>query len=214
MQLLVAITDPPSPIIKYRRRYGVCTRYIASLRAGQEINVGMQPGYLDVRPNELDEPVVMVGPGTGLAPMRSLIWQRYLWAQEKGMDGKLAGDILIFGCRGENADFFFRDEWVRLQRSDGLEVLTAFSRDKNKPRQYVQDQIRAHGGKIREAIIAKNGKVYVCGSSGNMPKGVREALVDVLMNEGDGSRPAVSREEAGAYLDKMEKEGRYKQETW
>ena len=214
VQLLVAIADPPSPIIKYRRRYGVCTRYIASLEAGQEINIGMQPGYLDVKPSELNEPVVMVGPGTGLAPMRSLIWQRYLWAQEKGSVDKLDGDILVFGCRGENVDFFFRDEWNRLQREEGLQLLTAFSRDKDKPRQYVQDQIRAQAGKVRNAITAQNGKVYVCGSSGNMPKGVREALVDILTNDGGQSNASVSREEAEAYLDRMEKEGRYKQETW
>jgi sulfite reductase alpha subunit-like flavoprotein len=65
---------------------------------------------------------------------------------------------------------------------------------------------------IRDAITVLNGKVYVCGSSGNMPKGVREALVDVLVDDGGGS--TMSREEAEAYLDKMEKEGRYKQETW
>ena len=223
VQLLVAIADPPSPIIKYRRRYGVCTRYIASLEAGQEIRIGLQPGYLDVRREELDFPVVMVGPGTGLAPMRALVWQRVLWARdaqnaqqaalERGMDSKkLAGDILLFGCRSEYGDFFFREEWEQLRRDEGLTLLTAFSRDRDKPRQYVQDQIRAHAGEIREAILGRKGKVYVCGSSGNMPKGVREALVDVLVEGGDGG--AMVREDAEAYLDRMEKEGRYKQETW
>lgn len=215
VQLLVAIANPPSPIIKVRRRHGVCTRYIASLAAGQRINIGIQPGYLDVRAEELSEPVVMIGPGTGLAPMRALAWQRVLWAREKGVQaGALGGDVLVFGCRGEEADFFFREEWAVLRREQGLRVLVAFSRDQGKPRQYVQDRIRAEAGVIREALVARGGKVYVCGSSGNMPKGVREALVDVLAHGEDAGTTAVNREEAEAYLDGMERAGRYKQETW
>ena len=211
VQLLVAIANPPSPIIKYRRRYGVCTRYIASLQPGQKLNIGMQQGYLDVQPKELEVPVVMIGPGTGLAPMRSMIWQRLLWAREFGLRerGKgLEGDILIFGCRNEHGDYFFRSEWDRLHAKENLTVLTAFSRDKDKPRQYVQDRIRAHSDVIRRAILQRGGKIYVCGSSGNMPKGVREALLDILVEHD------MSREQAEAHLDGMEKAGRYKQETW
>ena len=221
VQLLVAIANPPSPIIKLRRRFGVCTRYLASLEAGQEISIGMLPGYLDVRERDADVPVVMVGPGTGLAPLRALVWQRVLWAQNvqdaqdaqhtqgnPAVGKKLEGDILLFGCRSSQGDYFFRSEWSQLQRDEGLNVLVAFSRDKDKPRQYVQDQIRAHAGEIREAILARGGRVYVCGASGNMPRGVREALVDVLVGGGmDG-------EGAEGFLVGMEKEGRYMQETW
>ena len=209
VQLLVAVADPPSPIIKWRRRYGVCTRYIASIQPGQRINVGMQQGYLDVQPEELGVPVVMIGPGTGLAPMRSMIWQRLLWAENHNGE-KLNGDILVFGCRNESGDYFFREEWELLRQRQGLKVLTAFSRDKDKPRQYVQDRIRADASSIREAVLEKKGKIYICGSSGNMPKGVREALLEILGTE----EVLGSREDAEAYLDRMEKEGRYKQETW
>lgn len=216
VQLLVAIAKPPNPIIKYRARHGVCTRYIATLEPNQQISLGMQPGYLDVQPEDLRIPAVMIGPGTGLAPMRSMIWQRRQWAaQNSGEDDNIitprrpAGDILIFGCRNENGDYFFREEWEALQQ-EGLRVLTAFSRDTDKPRQYVQDVIRTNASSLRSAIVEQTGNVYVCGSSGNMPKGVREALVDVLaVAEGLGKR-----EEAERYLNGMEKEGRYKQETW
>lgn len=213
VQLLVAIADPPSPIIKWRRRYGVCTRYITTLQPGQKINIGMQQGYLDVRPTELEAPVVMVGPGTGLAPMRAMTHQRHLWAKEQGKtpSGKgLQGDILVFGCRSKESDYFFHDEWEKLSETEGLQEYTAFSRDKEAPKQYVQDQIRTQGKNIFEAIYERGGRIYVCGSSGNMPKGVREAFLDVLV-EHSGS---LSREEAEHYLDSMEKAGRYKQETW
>ena len=213
VQLLVAIADPPSPIIKWRRRYGVCTRYMVILQSGQQISLGMQQGYLDVQPAELKVPVVMVGPGTGLAPMRAMAHQRRAWADELGFRNsgqRLKGDILFFGCRGAESDYFFRDEWQRFSETEGLQVCTAFSRDKQRPRQYVQDQIRENAEKVFDAIHEQNGKVYICGSSGNMPKGVREALLDVLVEMGKG----MTREKAEAYLDRLEKEGRYKQETW
>ncbi|KAI7213560.1 riboflavin synthase domain-like protein [Hortaea werneckii] len=214
VQLLVAIADPPSPIIKWRRRHGVCTRYITTLEAGQQINIGLQQGYLDVKPSEVETPVVMIGPGTGLAPMRAMTWQRLAWAQELGIrqqGRKLEDDILIFGCRSEQADYFFKHEWDQLAKDERLNVLTAFSRDEVTPRKYVQDRIRDEGEVIHRALVEKEGKVYVSGSSGSMPKGVREALVDVLVKYG---REGLTREETEGYLDSMEKAGRYKQETW
>lgn len=213
VQLLVAIADPPSPIIKWRRRYGVCTRYITSLRPGQQINIGLQQGYLDVQSSEMEVPVVMIGPGTGVAPMRSMIYQRLAWAEGSNLRSfchRLEGDMLFFGCRSEVADYFFRSEWDDLSTKENLCVITAFSRDQSKPRQYVQDQIRANAGKVFEALVLRNGKVYICGSSGNMPKAVRESLIDVLMESDEGQ----TREGAEEFLKHMEKNGRYKQETW
>lgn len=219
VQLLVAIADPPSPIIKYRRRHGVCTRYIATLQAGQKLTVGMQQGYLDVQPGEISQPVVLVGPGTGLAPMRAMAHQRLAWARELNVrePGKrLQGDILFFGCRGRNADYFFQHEWEDIFRPEAMQEYTALSRDKGAEAQqgggkYVQHQIRKHAEAVFEAVHEREGRIYVCGSSGNMPKAVREAFVEVLVEQGGGK---MSREDAEAYLDTMEKDGRYKQETW
>lgn len=219
VQLLVAIADPPSPIIKYRRRHGVCTRYIATLQAGQKLTVGMQQGYLDVQPGEISQPVVLVGPGTGLAPMRAMAHQRLAWARElnvRDAGTRLQGDVLFFGCRGRAADYFFQHEWEDIFRPEAMQEYTAFSRDKNAEAQqgggkYVQHQIRKHAGAVFEAVHEREGRIYVCGSSGNMPKAVREAFVEVLVEQGGGK---MSREDAEAYLDTMEKEGRYKQETW
>lgn len=212
VQLLIAIVDPPSPIIKWRRRYGVCTRYIATLKQHQEISIRVQEGYLDVKPDELDVPVVLIGPGTGLAPMRSMIHERAVWARasNRRLTGKaLDGDFLFFGCRSEQGDYFFRMEWEQFSTSENLSYFTAFSRDGDKPKQYVQDLIRVNGARVCEALLQRNGKVYVCGSSGNMPKGVRRALLDVFVEH-----KKIEAEEAEKLLQKLEKSGRYKQETW
>ncbi|KAK1820186.1 NAPDH-dependent diflavin reductase [Friedmanniomyces endolithicus] len=213
LELLVAIANPPSPIIKYRRRHGVCTRYIASLLPNQPITISLQPGYLDVSPAELAAPVLMIGPGTGVAPMRAMIYQRLAWATETGCrpaGKRLEGDVLVFGCRSSTADYYFEDEWRDLGEGEGLEVLTAFSREVGQERQYVQDIIRQAGERVSELVVKREGRVYVCGSSGAMPKGVREALVDVLVECGEG----MGREGAEGYVEGMERGGRWKQETW
>jgi sulfite reductase alpha subunit-like flavoprotein len=79
----------------------------------------------------------MIGPGTGVAPMRALIYERIAWRQEEVSDEvdlkesrETPKDILFFGCRNSNADFFFKSEWEELaQKSVALDVFPAFSRD-------------------------------------------------------------------------------------
>ncbi|SMY22640.1 unnamed protein product [Zymoseptoria tritici ST99CH_1A5] len=214
IQLLVAILDPPSPIIKYRRRYGVATRYIATLRAGQKISIGVQPGYLDVSPAELDVPAIMIGPGTGLAPMRSLIWERAMWrlqissTSSAPRDETSTKDLLFTGHRSPNSDFFFASEYPTFPT---LTVHPSFSRSPEHPRQYVQDSILAHSKEVYTALVEKGGRVFVCGRSGAMPKAVREAICQVLEME---SEEGMSGEEAERWVARLEKEGRWRQETW
>lgn len=136
IELLIAIVKYKT-VIK-RTRQGVATRYIASLTPGHEITVTLSRGGLGVRREELDRPVVMVGPGTGVAPMRSLIYQRILWRKEQKKlqnghaqqdDGSIK-DLLFFGCRNAESDYFFKEEWAQLQSSGvPLEIFVAFSRD-------------------------------------------------------------------------------------
>ncbi|GAM87331.1 hypothetical protein ANO11243_053540 [Dothideomycetidae sp. 11243] len=211
VQLLVAVANPPNPIIKYRKRHGVCTRYITTLKPGQQLNIGMQPGYLDVKPSDYEVPMIMISPGTGLASMRSLIYDRLKCARQgmfKVAGQPLAGCLLFFGCRSRDADLFFRHEWGALER-EGLEMFLALSRDKEEPRNYVQDLLVKQADKVFEAIDAKQARIFVCGSSGSMPKAVRQAIVDIVKSKRD-----MNDEDAEAYLAALEKQGRYKQEIW
>jgi sulfite reductase alpha subunit-like flavoprotein len=127
VELLIAIVKYKT-VIK-RIRQGVCTRYITSLTPGSQITVTIQKGGLGVTQKDVERPVVMVGPGTGIAPMRSLVYQRMMWRQELGIQEAMK-DLLFFGCRNEEADYFFKDEWkMLLEEGVPLEVWTAFSRD-------------------------------------------------------------------------------------
>lgn len=149
-ELLVAIVKYKT-VIK-RIREGVCTRYIAALQPGQRLNVTLHKGSL--MPSSKDvatKPVLMIAPGTGVAPMRALVYERLALAQSSSKeDGKgeatmtqlgnsVFDSILFFGCRNENADYFFRDEWdalaeprkIKTSNTDrfNLQVYPAFSRD-------------------------------------------------------------------------------------
>ena len=136
IELLIAIVKYRT-VIK-RIRQGVCTRYIATLKPGQEIRVTLNKGGLGVTKDETKKPIVMVGPGTGVAPMRALIYQRKYCRQElqdqsnepTETPGSRKKDILFFGCRNAEADFFFKSDWDNLV-AEGvpLDVFPAFSRD-------------------------------------------------------------------------------------
>lgn len=218
-ELLVAIVKYKTVIKKVRE--GVCTRYLAALPTGAQLPVTLQKGGLGITRKEANHPVIMIGPGTGVAPMRSLLWERLQWADHVSSrshvvngsgdfdrGNKTGENVLFFGCRKRDADYFFRDEWAKIMARDSLRVFTAFSRDQVR-KIYVQDIIKEQADLVFRLLYHCGGIVYVCGSSGKMPKGVRASLVDVFQISGGMDQAA-----AEDYIEVMEKEGRYKQETW
>ena len=217
-ELLVAIVKYKTVIKKIRE--GVCTRYLAGLKPGSQINVSLQRGGLGVTQAEAWRPVVLVGPGTGVAPMRSLIWERLQWSEalkgtidhrqngNAGHSTLVGNTILVYGSRNQAADFFYQDEWRSIRDKMLFSVHTAFSRDQSS-KIYVQDVIHQQGAEIARLVLSEGAIVYVCGSSGKMPAAVRGALTGVFEQYG-----GLTQGDAETYLARMEKEGRYKQETW
>ncbi|KAI4109115.1 MAG: hypothetical protein LQ339_001921 [Xanthoria mediterranea] len=203
-----------------RLREGVCTRYITGLEPGTTLNVTLQKGGLGVHESEATRPVIMVGPGTGVAPMRSLIWERYHWQQDIAArrqasaeiaSGRLKGigeTVLFYGGRNQEADFYYHQEWDFLEKEMPLQVFAAFSRDQ-PAKVYVQDILKQQSELVYKLLYYQDGIVYVCGASGKMPRAVRAALVEIFVDRGIMDSSA-----AEDYLQAMEKEGRYKQETW
>ena len=217
-ELLVAIVKYRTVIRKVRR--GVCTRYLEGLEPGASLEVSLVRGSLGIPESHAQAPLVMVGPGTGIAPLRALVWEKRMWQcaswEEPPLESDSTNDespqagsnALFFGCRSKGSDFFFREEWDQLQGEIPLEVHVAFSRDQPQKR-YVQDVLRENRSLVLDMLYHRSGYVLVCGSSGKMPQAVRSALADIF-EEG----LACNRNEAEAYLKLMEKSGRYKQETW
>ena len=220
-ELLVAIVKYKT-VIK-RIREGVCTRYLAQLPAGVTISVALRTeGRFASEKQLARNNHLLIGAGTGVAPLRALIHEKVL---------RTFGDTsttLVFGGRNVEADYFFSREWSAFAKTQpdqalNLKVLPAFSRDQ-KQKFYVQDQIRAHANRLRSLLMDSKTVVIVCGSSGQMPKAVRQALVDVLSGctsvvaqhpeHKVNGNVQISPGAAEKFVALMEKEGRYKQETW
>jgi sulfite reductase alpha subunit-like flavoprotein len=219
VELLIAIIKYRTIIKKIRQ--GVCTRYLASLAPGTTLPVLLQRGGLNITKEDLLRPVILIGPGTGVAPMRSLLWERLEWAQEhqttpdasSSSFTSIGESILFFGCRSKDSDDFFVDEWKDLGAKMPLQVFKAYSRDQRQ-KVYVQDLIWQQAKLVTRVLREQNGLVYICGSSGKMPRAVREALIHAFESESEAGLPGLDRAAAEAYMTAMEKEGRYKQETW
>jgi sulfite reductase alpha subunit-like flavoprotein len=223
VQLLAAVVKYKT--VLHRVRQGLCSRYLASLKEDTVLNVTLihkKSFYSPLAPRLLvpethRTPLILIAAGTGVAPLRSLLWERASSYSEANSIG-IADATLVYGGRNALADFFFHDEWRDPKLK--LQVFTAFSRDQ-KEKIYIQDVIRQQGKVLADMIKAK-ALIYVCGSSGNMPKGVRAALVDVVakylvnIGEEDVSEEdsAKIKAEAEDILKNMENTALYIQETW
>ncbi|KAI1770243.1 riboflavin synthase domain-like protein [Hypoxylon cercidicola] len=165
VELLVALVKYKTVLRKTRQ--GLCSRYISSLNVGTIINFGHKE-YNGLHASFSLRPLLAIGPGTGIAPIRAHLWDRH-------QDVRSGDAVLFYGGRNRDADFYFKDEWDRL----GVQVFTAFSRDQ-KEKIYVQDRIREQATLVCE-YLQKGACVYICGSSGKMPEAVRTALYDAMV---------------------------------
>ena len=175
-----------------------------------KLQVSLTEGSLGLEVSRAWNPLILIGPGTGVAPCRALIWER---ASAAIFGTKFPTDetILFYGGRNKRADYFYGSEW-EFQHLNLTNVFTAFSRDQ-KEKIYVQDVIRREKKEVWR-MIAKGGIIVVCGSSGNMPKAVREAILWVMLEEGGAEKFPKGREDVEAELKRMEKQRHYVQETW
>lgn len=193
VQLCVAIVKYQT-IIK-RIREGVLTRWLGGLNVGQKIVFTKHSTPI---PDLDDHDVIMVAPGTGVAPMRSLILSRQ-------SDKETA---LFFGNRFKDKDFLFQEDLEKARDDKKLQLFTSFSRDAGSGG-YVQQEMYRQKELISRVLYKKQGVLYVCGSSGKMPREVRITVVSCIQ-EVEG----VSEEVAEEWVKGMEKGGRYLQETW
>ncbi|CAJ1071062.1 NADPH-dependent diflavin oxidoreductase 1 [Xyrichtys novacula] len=200
LQILVAVVRYKTKL--YNPRRGLCSTWLASLDPEQEevfVPLWVKKGSMKF-PKDLDTPVIMVGPGTGVAPFRSAL-------QERRAEGK-HGNVLFFGCRSESKDFYFRSEWEEMMKSGHLMLFTAFSRDQEE-KIYVQHRVKENAKLLWDLITNKNACFYIAGSAKQMPNSVCDALKEVFQQEG-----GVSSEDAEQMLDIMEKTGQFQSETW
>lgn len=183
-------------------RSGAASSYLADrLPEDAEVRVFVEHNDNFRLPQNPDTPVIMVGPGTGIAPFRAFLQER----EAQGADGK---NWLFFGNPHFTQDFLYQVEWQRYVKSGLLSKISlAFSRDQaNKI--YVQDRLREAGLELYQWLEA-GAHFYVCGDANHMAKDVQEALLDVIAEHGQKSR-----EEAEEYLSELRRAKRYQRDVY
>ena len=180
-------------------RVGVCSSFFLNLSVGDVVPIFLEKGT-SLRFKET-KPSIMLGPGTGVAPMRSFI---------SSSRPNVNGNILFFGCRSRCGDFLYEKEWEQFQTSGQLSSLvTAFSRERAGTKVYVQDKLLEECEKIWTLVAKKEAHVYVAGAAGAMPKSVRLAMVEICQRSG-----GLSESESNSYVRQMEVDGRLQMECW
>ncbi|XP_033727434.1 NADPH oxidoreductase A-like isoform X1 [Pecten maximus] len=183
-------------------REGVTTTHLQDrVKVGQScpVFVSRNPDFR--LPDNHSKPVILIGPGTGIAPFRAFIQEREV-SEEKG---KIH---VYYGCRHKLGDFLYREELEKFSREQVLSMRVAFSRDQDR-KVYVQDLLREDCGLIWELLTKENGHVYICGDARNMAKDVHLALTDIVQSCGQ-----LEKRDATDFLRQLETEGRYQRDVW
>ena len=185
-----------------RARKGVCSTFLAErVPAGGVVPVFVHHNKNFRPPANPDAPMIMVGPGTGIAPFRAFLEER----RAAGANGK---NWLFFGDQRGATDFLFRKELEAMQRDGTLTRLDlAFSRDQAE-KIYVQTRMLEHGKELY-AWLEAGGGFYVCGDASRMAKDVDAALHQIIQAAGGKSA-----EEASAYVAALKKDKRYQRDVY
>jgi sulfite reductase (NADPH) flavoprotein alpha-component len=185
-----------------RERKGVCSTYLADLvKTGSPVQVFVQPNKNFRLPADGSTPVIMVGPGTGVAPFRAFVEHR----AALGSTGK---NWLFFGDQHYTYDFLYQLEWQDFLKDGVLTRLdVAFSRDQPE-KVYVQDRMIAQAKELYQ-WLQEGAHFYVCGDANRMAHDVHEALITIVENQA-----AITREAAEAYVEDLKKSKRYQRDVY
>jgi sulfite reductase (NADPH) flavoprotein alpha-component len=189
-------------VVGKRQRLGLASTFLAErIKPGDQVEVYVQKAHGFALPQDPRRPIIMIGPGTGIAPFRAFLLER----KATGAPGK---NWLFFGHQRSSCDFFYADELNAMKTSGLLTRLSlAWSRDGDK-KFYVQDRMREVGREIW-TWLAEGASVYVCGDAKRMAKDVERALVDIVAQFG-----ARSTDEAVAFVGELKKRGRFQQDVY
>jgi len=207
----VSVVQGPSPT--GRLHHGLCSSFLKSQTGQKQFPPTVMPSQ-PLGPSGLgmplvtfvkdtgssfrlpasEVPVIMVGPGTGVAPMRGFI-------QDRRADGK-SENVLFFGCRDES-DYIYRDELEAWEKDGCLKLFVAFSRRRDTPKIYVQDLISQEAALVAE-YVSRGAYLYVGGDAAKMAPDVKATVSRVLTEAGLGED----------CVEKMTAEGRYCEDVW
>ncbi|XP_033628503.1 nitric oxide synthase, brain-like [Asterias rubens] len=205
-------------VVNYRTKggegplhHGVCSSWLNNLKMQTDI-----PAFIRAAPNfhlpeQRPEPIIMVGPGTGIAPFRSFWQQRQIdMRMAKDLGRNNFGDMtLVFGCRKSTLDDLYRVETAEAASEGALsEVLTALSREQGKPKKYVQHILKERGKHMFKCINEKGGHFYVCGDV-SMAADVCNTIEMIVSEQGN-----MTPEQAKSYVISLRDQNRYHEDIF
>lgn len=185
-----------------KERKGVASTFLADdAKQGTKVNVYLHKNKNFRLPESGDTPIIMVGPGTGIAPFRAFI-------EERAEDEAKGESWLFFGDQKYNEDFLYQLEFQDHLKSGALSKLdVAFSRDRPE-KVYVQHKMAEHAAELW-AWLEKGAHFYVCGDASRMAKDVNDTLIDIISTQGKKTK-----EEATEYLTALKKDKRYQRDVY
>jgi sulfite reductase alpha subunit-like flavoprotein len=231
IELCVAVVEGTTRL--GRSYHGLCSHYLSQLsdNGSAAIRFWIRPGSfhglpLQRAPNSsLPLPVIYIGAGTGIAPLRSLIQERHAILEATAIATKVSSDsqqndgdeeelersdILVFGCRKREADFYYAAEWNTLRHSGRLGLFVAFSRDQWQ-KIYVQQVIQKADQDTKflsRHILERSGSIYIAGGP-LMARSVKEVILESVAKETGGDDKQSQR-----VLTKMQQNGSFSIEAW
>ncbi len=192
-------------VVRYRthdrERGGVCSTLLADrIEPGDRLPIYIQPNNNFRLPQDPATPVIMVGPGTGIAPFRAFLHER----RTTGATGR---NWLFFGERSASTDFLYRDELESMRSAGHLILDTAFSRDQEH-KIYVQDLMRKNASQLWR-WLDEGAFLYVCGDAARMAKDVDRTLHSIIETQG-----GMSQESAEDYVQVLKEQRRYQRDIY
>lgn len=200
VHLLIVVVDWVDS--KGRTRYGHCSKYLSDLKIGDELVVSVKPSVMKL-PKLPEQPIVMSGLGTGLAPFKAFIEEK-IWQQSQGH--KIGEIYLYMGSRHRKEEYLYGELWEAYKAAGILtHIGAAFSRDQPQ-KIYIQDKIRSSIEELTDAIVTKNGSFYLCGPTWPVPD-ITACLQDIVQN--GAKREGKEIKDVAKVVEDMKEEGRY-----
>lgn len=184
---------------------GVCSNYVAHLKPGERVYAFVRDTKSAFRlPAEASVPLIMVGPGTGLAPFRGFLQER---AALKARGEEVGPSLLFFGCRHSQQDFIYERELKGFEAQGLTRLHVAFSREQ-ECKVYVQDKLCEQQNEVW-SLIQRGAVVYICGDASGMAPAVRRAFASMYQEQmGTGEQ------EAEQWLNELTRQNRYLVDVW
>lgn len=184
-------------------RYGVCTYYLCELAELHQpvVPIFIQPSHGFRLPDDPQVPLIMIGPGTGVAPFRAFMQERVLHEQARGKHW------LFFGEWNRDYDFFYEEEWEHFAAKGHLRIEAAFSRDQER-KVYVQHKMKEHGQELYH-WLEEGAYLYVCGDAQRMAKDVEATLHEIVKEYGNHDEAA-----AKDYIKQLRQQKRYLRDVY